>query len=157
MKRIYPLDYIVYDKEKAEKLLTEKYGYTKYQNKHYENVFTRFYEGYYMPYKFGFDTRKNVYSNQILAGTLSREDALKKLKNTSYEEDLMIQDKEYIAKKLGISLFEFEEIINKPNKTPLDYKNSLLMMKIGTFILKFFRLESRNIKFPKRIKYDSNN
>jgi len=150
MKRFYPLDYIVYDKENAEKLLIEKFGYTKYQNKHYENVFTRFYEGYYLPYKFGFDTRKNVYSNQILAGTLNREEALEKLRKTSYEEDLMLEDKEYIAKKLRISLNEFEEIINSPNKTPLDYKNSLWLIKLGTFILKILKIESRNIKLIKR-------
>ena len=77
MKRVYPLDYVVYDKSKAEELLHEKYGWTKYANKHYENVFTRFYEGYYMPHKFGFDTRKNVLSNEVLAGTLTRDEALK--------------------------------------------------------------------------------
>jgi N-acetyl sugar amidotransferase len=157
MKRVYPLDYIVYDKEKAEQLLIEKFGYTKYQNKHYENVFTRFFEGYYLPNKFEFDTRKNVYSNQILAGTLTREDVINKLSKPSYEEDLMIQDKEYIAKKLGISVLEFDEIINMPNKTPHDYKNSLWLMKIGTIVLKLLRIESRNIKMPKRKLYDSNN
>ena len=56
MKRFYPLDYVVYDKAKAEDFLHEKYGWMKYENKHYENVFTRFFEGYYLPYKFGFDT-----------------------------------------------------------------------------------------------------
>ena len=151
MKRVYPLDYIVYDKAKAEQLMIEKFGYTKYQNKHYENVFTRFFEGYYLPHKFGFDTRKNVYSNQILAGTLTREEAIIKLKESSYDTDLMEQDKEYIAKKLGITLNEFEDIINQSNKTPLDYKNSLWIMKLGTFVLKLLGQESRNIKIPKKV------
>jgi N-acetyl sugar amidotransferase len=151
MKRVYPLDYIIYDKAKAEQIMIEKFGYTKYQNKHYENVFTRFYEGYYLPHKFGFDTRKNVYSNQILAGTLTREEAILKLNEPSYDSDLMEQDKEYIAKKLGITLPEFEDIINQPNKTPLDYKNSLWIMKLGTLVLKLVGQESRNIKIPKKV------
>src|SRR5690606_5924486 len=53
MKRIALLDLICYDKEKAENELREKFGWEKYKNKHYENVFTRFYEGYYLPKKFG--------------------------------------------------------------------------------------------------------
>lgn len=75
LKRFYPLDYVLYDKVEVEKFLHEKYGWTKYENKHYENIFTRFFEGYYLPTKFGFDTRKNVFSTQILAGTMTRDEA----------------------------------------------------------------------------------
>ncbi len=146
MKRVYPLDYVVYNKSEAEKLLHEKYGWTKYENKHYENVFTRFFEGYYLPYKFGFDTRKNVASNEILAGTLTREEALKRLEQPPYDPDLMEQDKEYIAKKLGISTEEFDHMINRPNKTPSDYKNSMWMIKLGVAVSKMLGLENRNLR-----------
>ena len=146
MKRIYPLDYIVYNKAEAEDLLHEKYGWTKYENKHYENVFTRFFEGYYLPHKFGFDTRKNVLSNQILAGTMTREEALQILEKPSYDPDLMIQDKEYVAKKLGISVQEFDDIIEGPNKTPADYKNSMWLIKLGVFVSKLLGMENRNLR-----------
>lgn len=146
LKRFYPLDYVVYDKTEAEKFLHEKYGWTKYENKHYENVFTRFYEGYYMPTKFGFDTRKNVYSNQILAGTITREEALELLKKQPYDSEMMEQDKEYIAKKLGISTHEFEEIIAGENKTPMDYKNSFWIIKLGVKVCKLLGIENRNIR-----------
>lgn len=146
LKRFYPLDYVVYDKTEAEKFLHEKYGWTKYENKHYENVFTRFYEGYYMPAKFGFDTRKNVYSNQILAGTITREEALELLKKQPYDSEMMEQDKEYIAKKLGISTHEFEEIIAGENKTPMDYKNSFWIIKLGVKVCKLLGIENRNIR-----------
>ena len=146
MRRFYPLDYVIYDKEKAEKFLHEKYGWTKYANKHYENVFTRFFEGYYLPTKFGYDTRKNVCSNQILAGTMTREEALELLKTPPYDQEQMIQDKEYIAKKLGISVDEFDGILNQPNKTPLDYKNSYWMLKIGVKVCKALGIENRNIR-----------
>lgn len=146
LQRFYPLDYVVYDKAEAEKFLHEKYGWTKYENKHYENVFTRFYEGYYMPKKFGYDTRKNVCSNQILAGTMTREEALEILSKPPYDPDQMEQDKEYIAKKLGISTEEFDEIINGENKTPMDYKNSFWMIQLGIKVCKMLGIENRNIR-----------
>lgn len=146
MKRIYPLDYIVYDKEKAMELLHEKYGWMKYENKHYENVFTRFFEGYYLPHKFGFDTRKNACSNQILAGTMTREEALQILSQPPYEPKQMAMDKEYVAKKLGISVEEFDEIIKQPNKTPSDYKNEMWIIRLGVFISRLLGLEKRNLR-----------
>lgn len=146
MKRVYPLDYVVYNKAEAEQMLHEKYGWTRYENKHYENVFTRFFEGYYLPHKFGFDTRKNVFSSQILAGTMTREEALEQLKKPPYDEDQMEQDKEYIAKKLGITTEEFDNLINGPNRSPMDFKNSYGMIKMGVRLCKLFGIESRNIR-----------
>lgn len=146
MKRVYPLDYVVYNKAEAEQLLHEKYGWTKYENKHYENVFTRFFEGYYLPTKFGFDTRKNVCSNQILAGTMTREEALELLKKEPYDADQMEQDKEYIAKKLGISVQEFNDIIFGENKTPMDYKNSYWVIELAVKLCKLLGIENRNIR-----------
>jgi len=146
MKRVYPLDYVVYDKEEAMELLHEKYGWTKYENKHYENVFTRFFEGYYLPHKFGFDTRKNVCSNQILAGTMKREEALRILEKPPYDPEQMELDKEYVAKKMGITTKEFDEIIGKPNKTPQDYRNQMWIIRIGVFFSKMFGLENRNLR-----------
>ena len=146
MRRAYPLDYVVYNKPEAEELLHEKYGWTKYENKHYENVFTRFFEGYYLPHKFGFDTRKNVASNEILAGTLTREQALKRLSKPAYDPDQMMQDKAYVAKKLGISVEEFDAIIEGPKHTPADYKNSMWMIKLGVKISKLLGMENRNLR-----------
>ena len=146
MKRVYPLDYVVYDKEKAMELLNEKYGWTKYENKHYENVFTRFFEGYYLPHKFGFDTRKNVCSNQILAGTMTRDEALEILSRPPYDPDQMQLDKEYVAKKLGITAEEFDRIIEQPNKTPADYKNQMWVIRLGVAISRHFGGEKRNIR-----------
>ncbi len=146
MKRVYPLDYVVYDKEKAMNLLHEKYGWTKYENKHYENVFTRFFEGYYLPHKFGFDTRKNVFSSQILDGTMTREEALEALKRPPYDPDQMQLDKEYIAKKLGITTEEFDAIIEQPNKTPADYRNQLWLIKLGVSLSRLIGREKRSVR-----------
>lgn len=146
MKRVFPLDYVVYDKAKAMELLHEKFGYESYANKHYENVFTRFFEGYYMPHKFGYDTRKNVLSNMIHAGTITREEALKELEYPPYDEEQGKLDLEYIAKKLGVTAQEFEEIIARPNKTPHDYKNQMWLMKLSVWISRKLGIEKRNIR-----------
>lgn len=146
MKRGYPLDYVVYDKAKAEQFLNEKYGWTKYKNKHFENVFTRFFEGYYLPTKFGYDTRKNVLSNEILAGTKTREEALEILSKPPYDLSQALKDKTYVAKKLGISTDEFDSIIKDENKTPDDYKNSFWMIKLGVWFCKLLGIENRNIR-----------
>ena len=146
MERVYPLDYVVYNKADAEIMLHDKYGWERYENKHYENVFTRFFEGYYLPTKFGFDTRKNVYSNQILAGTMTRDEAIELLKQPAYDPDMMEQDKEYIAKKLGISTEEFEKIIAGENKTPQDYKNTFWLIKLAVKACKLLGIENRNIR-----------
>ncbi len=146
MKRVFPLDYVIYDKENAEKLLHDRFGWTRYENKHYENVFTRFYEGYYLVNKFGYDTRKNVLSSQILAGMISRDEALSILSNNTYEPEQIEQDKEYIAKKLGINKEEFENIISGENKTWMDYKNVMKLILFGAKVCRFFGIESRNLR-----------
>lgn len=146
MRRRFPLDYVVYDKAEAEELLHEKFGWTKYANKHYENVFTRFFEGYYLPHKFGYDTRKNVLSNEILVGTMTREEALKILEQPPYDPEQAELDKAYVAKKLGITTVEFDEIINQPNKTPADYKNSIWMLKISVAVCRLLGIENRNMR-----------
>lgn len=146
MKRVAPLDMIFYDKDAAEKVLKEKFGWENYQNKHYENIFTRFYEGYYLPRKFGYDKRKSYFSNMILTGQMTRDEALEKLKESPYNKEIMKEDMKYIAKKLGVSTVEFEQIINGENKTYKDYKNSLGLIELAIKIAKIVGVEKRNFR-----------
>ncbi len=146
MKRIAPLDMINYDKDKAEKELFDLYGWEKYKNKHYENIFTRFYEGYYLPYKFGFDKRKSYFSNMILANQMERDEALEKINENPYDKETMETDLEYIAKKLGITSEEFTNIINGPNKKYSDYKNSLGIIESSIKVAKKLGVEKRNFR-----------
>jgi len=146
MQRVAPLDFIKYDKSLAEKELKELFGWEKYENKHYENIFTRFYEGYYMPHKFGYDKRKCYYSNLILTDQMTRAEALEKLEESPYSEQMMKEDMEYIAKKLGISAVEFEQIINGEDKTYKDYKNSLSLIELAIKIAKKVGVEKRNFR-----------
>ena len=146
MKRVAPLDYIPYVKKDAEKLLHEKFGWQKYENKHYENIFTRFYEGYYLPQKFGYDKRKCYYSNMVLTVEMTREQALAMLAENPYDTQTMNEDMEYIAKKLGITKDEFAKIIAGPNKTYADYKNSLGAIQASIKTARLLGVEKRNFR-----------
>ncbi len=147
MKRFAPLDYINYNKAKAEKELNEKFGWQSYENKHYENVFTRFYEGYYLPKKFGYDKRKCYFSNEILTGVMTRDEALSKLNEAPYPESLAMEDMRYISNKLGISAEELESMINSEEKRSYkDFKNSNWLLQFLTDFAKFIGIEKRNYR-----------
>ena len=146
MKRVAPLDIINYDKEKAEQELKDKFGWEKYENKHYENILTRFYEGYYLPKKFNYDKRKCYFSNLILTGQMTRQEAFDKINENPYSDQVMQEDLEYIAKKLGISQGEFNKLIHGENKSYKDYKNSLKTIELFIKIAKLVGIEKRNFR-----------
>lgn len=96
------LDYIAYDKQSAMGLLQERYGYKPYPYKHYESVFTRFYQGYILPRKFGIDKRRVHLSTLVLTGQMTREEALADLEKPPYDADQLQADRKLVLKKLGI-------------------------------------------------------
>jgi len=136
-----PLDYMVYNKEDATKLLEEKFGYQRYPQKHFESRFTRFYEGYWLPEKFGFDTRKVQYSSLILTGQMTREEALENLKSPAYDPETIDEDFEFIANKLSISIEELRGYLNAPNKTYKDYKNQQSIYDVGAKVMRALGIE----------------
>ncbi|WP_282780617.1 N-acetyl sugar amidotransferase [Phaeodactylibacter xiamenensis] len=108
------LDYIKYNKAKAKIEIQEKLGWKDYGGKHFESVFTRFYQGYILPVKFGIDKRKAHLSTLIFDGQIRKEEALKELQNPIYDEGLMAEDYEFVRKKLGFSEQEFENYFDAP-------------------------------------------
>ena len=141
IKLIRPLDFFPYNKDEAMKTLVDKFGYQEYPQKHFESRFTRFYESYWLPKKFGFDTRKVQYSSLILTNQMTREDALEKLKHPAYDPKTIKQDFEYIATKLGISVKELQSYMDAPNKTYKDYKSQDNIYNIGAKVMRFLGLE----------------
>lgn len=146
MKVVKPLDYVPYEQESALKLLEEKFGYQRYKNKHYENIFTRWYEGYYMPKKFGYDKRRCYYSSLILTGQMTRDEALKLIAENPYDEKQAKEDQEYIAKKLGITSSEMDMIIAGENKTWRDYKNQASLLNFFIHTAQRAGIEKRNFR-----------
>lgn len=123
MKIIYLLNYVPYDKEAAMKLLEEKLDWKYYGGKHYESKYTGFIQSYYLYEKFGIDYRRTTLATQVCNGVISRETALEELETPPYSKEKIIQEKKYIAKKLGISLDEFESILNSEPHWYSDYPN----------------------------------
>ncbi len=105
------LDLVDYSKARAKQVLINELGWRDYGGKHYESVFTRFYQGYMLPLKFNVDKRRAHLSNLILTGEITREEALSELQQPTYDEDLQSEDKAYVAKKLGFSNEEFDSIL----------------------------------------------
>jgi hypothetical protein len=115
------LDYIDYDKEKAKEILKKELCWKDYGGKHNESLITKFHINYILPTKFGYDKRRAHLSSLIMAGQISREEALEELEKPTYDAKELENDKEYVAKKLGISLQEFDKILDLPPKTYWDY------------------------------------
>lgn len=137
-----PLNYMPYMKKDAIKLLIEKFGWQAYSEKHYESRFTKFYEGYWLPKKFGFDTRRVTYSSMILTKQMTREEALEKLEHPPIDEATVAQEFEYVATKLGISVEDLRNFFNAPNKTYKDYRSQEFLYNVGARAMRFFGLDS---------------
>lgn len=138
---VTPLNHVPYFKEHAMGLLVEKFGWQRYPQKHFESRFTRFYEGYWLPKKFGFDTRKVQFSSLILTKQMTRDEALEKLRNVAYDESTIAHDTEYVATKLGITVDELNGYLAAPNKTYRDYKSQHGTFSIGARAMKLLGLE----------------
>ena len=120
------LDYLPYVKSEAMEVLQRDLGWRPYGGKHYESIYTRFFQGYILPVKFGIDKRKAHLSTLICAGQITRDDALRSLEENEYLDGAQSdEDRIYVVKKLGLTETEFDEIMRAPAKSYLDYPNHL--------------------------------
>jgi N-acetyl sugar amidotransferase len=138
------LDYFHYNKSEAMALLSERYGFVPYQYKHSESIFTRFYQNYILPLKFGVDKRKVHHSNMIVTNQMSRENALNDLKSNSYMSfGDFEKDKLYVLKKLGFSSEEFELYMKSKPVSHYNFSSELFYLKRAQSIIspikKFFK------------------
>ena len=120
-KRIAILDYVNYSKKEALRVLQDELGWRYYGGKHYESIYTRFYQGYILPVKFGFDKRRCHLSSLVCSGEVTREQALEELRIPTYSPSMQEEDREYVAKKLGFTDEEFTAIMNAPKKSYWNY------------------------------------
>jgi N-acetyl sugar amidotransferase len=141
IRTVRPLDYGPYIKQDAMKLLIDKFGWQPYPQKHFESVFTRFYESYWLPKRFGYDVRRVQYSSLILTGQMTREDALEKLKQSPFDESTIAYDLEYVANKLRVSVDELNSYLVLPKRTYRDYKSQRHIYEWGAKAMKALRLE----------------
>jgi len=115
------LNYVDYVKKDAMDILQREIGFAYYGSKHYESIYTRFFQGYILPRKFGYDKRKGHLSSLICSGEMTREEALQELEKPPYPLEMQEADRVYVIKKLGLTEEEFERIMKLPKKTIFDY------------------------------------
>lgn len=143
MKVFRPLNLVPYIKEDVEKLLNEKFGWESFQHKHHESRFTRFYEDYWLPRKFGFEKRRAHFSSLILTGQMSRDEALERISKPELSEEFLKKEFEYVAHKLDLTTEELQKIFDGKNKTYKDYKNKMGVIKFGAQVMQKLGLEKR--------------
>jgi hypothetical protein len=139
---VTPLNYLPYFKKDAMKLLEDKFGWQPYPQKHFESRFTRFYESYWLPKKFGYDTRRVQYSSLILTKQMTRMEALELLERPAFDEATIDQDFEYIATKLGISVAQLQTYMDAPNKSYRDYRSQRGLYLVGAKLMRSLSLET---------------
>jgi len=143
MQVFKPLNLLPYNKKDVEKLLFDKFGWESFQHKHHESRFTRFYEDYWLPTKFGFQKRRAHFSSLILTGQMTREEALERVSKPELSEDFLEKEFEYVSNKLDLSVGELQKIFEGENKTFHDYKNKIKLIGFGGKMMQKLGLEKR--------------
>jgi N-acetyl sugar amidotransferase len=143
MEVFKPLNLVPYIKKDAEKLLNEKFGWQAFQHKHHESRFTRFYEDFWLPRKFGFDKRRAHFSSLILTDQMTREQALERISEPELSEEFLQNEFDYVADKLNLTRKELLDIFHGKNKTFYDYRSKIKIIKLGSKMMQKFGLEKR--------------
>jgi len=124
------LNLMPYNKKAVKQEITEQLGWRDYGGKHYESIFTRFFQAYYLPVKFGYDKRRAHLSSLIVSGQMTRDQALKELLEPTYAAAKLAEDKEFVAKKIGMNMSEFDSVMAEPPHPYTDYPNEQWLYQI---------------------------
>lgn len=144
------LNYVPYNKQKVKEVITRELNWRDYGGKHYESVFTKFYQAYILPRKFHIDKRKAHLSTLICSGQMSKEEALNELKKPLYNAVELAEDMEYVLKKFGLSVQEFENIMELPVRKHEEFKTDTRLKEQYMSLLKKTEKIRRIIK-PKQV------
>lgn len=123
MRTVRPLNYMPYVKAQALDELERTVGYKPYARKHGESLFTKLFQNYYLPRKFGYDKRRPHLSSLIVSGQMTRQEALAQLAEPLYAPDELEIDIAYFCKKLRISRAEFDQLMKVPPHRYSDFAN----------------------------------
>jgi len=142
----HPLNFTNFIKVNAEQRLNDVYGWVPLKHKHHESRFTRFYEDYWLPRRFGFEKRRAHFSSLIMTGQMTRKEALNKISVPELDEHMLNQEFNYVASKLGLTKSELNELFTMPKKTYCDYKNKRAIINLGSRFLRCFGKEKRLLR-----------
>jgi N-acetyl sugar amidotransferase len=139
------LDYIDYKKLEAMKVIQKELGWRYYGSKHYESIYTRFFQGYILPVKFGYDKRRAHLSSLICNEEISRKEALAEMEKDPYGSNNLEEDKIFVIKKLGLTEHEFEALMKLPAKSYKDYPNSAFIIEDLAVFRKIFKKIAKTV------------
>lgn len=139
VKVFKPLNFMPYIKKEAIKEMQRIYGWKPVERKHFESLFTRFFEGFWLPSRFNYDMRRNQLSSLILSGQITRVEALKELEQPCFDSSSIKREFEYIASKLDISVDELHYYHGLPKKFYWDYKNAKIFFDLGETVLSWLK------------------
>lgn len=139
MKVVKMLNCVPYDKDQAISILEKELGWRYYGGKHHESRFTKFFQSYFLPTRFGFDKRRAHFSSQIVTGQKTRAWAIEELKKSSYSEKELSEDINFIIKKLDLTMEEYIKFMNMPLKTFKDYKSNYRLFVFLTKLQSFLK------------------
>ncbi len=131
MEVVKMLNLIPYNKENAMEIMSNQLGWRYYGGKHHESRFTKFFQAFYLPHKFGYDKRRSHYASLIVSGQITREEALKEMEKELYPQVELNDDFDYVAKKLGVTSQMLKQYIEQPKKSYKDYPNNEWLFKLG--------------------------
>lgn len=143
MKIHHPLNLVPFVKKDAEDELARRFGWQRFQHKHHESRFTRFYEDYWLPRRFGFQKRRAHFSSLVMTGQMTREAALARIAQPEMDEHFLRQEFEYVAHKLDLTVDELQQIFDQPKKTYRDYRNKRWLIGLGANAMRWLGLEKR--------------
>jgi len=143
MKVHHPLNLVRYIKKEAEDELGHLFGWQSFQHKHHESRFTRFYEDYWLPSRFGYEKRRAHFSSLIMTGQMSRKESLDRISRTEMDKNYLKQEFEFVAHKLGLTVDELQCLFELPKKTYRDFKNKRWLIGMGANAMRFIGLEKR--------------
>jgi N-acetyl sugar amidotransferase len=127
VKIVAPLDLLPYSKSMAIRELESRFGWRYYGGKHYESRFTKFFQAWYLPTKFGFDKRRAHVASLVASGEITRDEALAQMEQPLYQPDDLEKDKDYVARKLGLPRSAFDELMAAQPHAHEDYPTNRWM------------------------------
>jgi N-acetyl sugar amidotransferase len=139
----HPLNLVPYKKAEAENLLGEQFGWKSFRHKHHESRFTRFYEDYWLPKRFGFEKRRAHFSSLIMTGQMNRNCAIQRISRPEMDDFFINQEFDYVAEKLDLTRGQLLDLFALPIKSFNDYKNKRRLISIGATIMRKLGLERR--------------
>jgi N-acetyl sugar amidotransferase len=143
MRVYHPLNLVPFIKKDAEDELERRFGWQRFKHKHHESRFTRFYEDYWLPRRFGFEKRRAHFSSLIMTGQMTRDEAQARIAKPEMDEHFLKQEFEYVAHKLDLTVDELQALFDAPKRTFRDFKNKRDLIGFGATLMRKLGLEKR--------------